>query len=172
MFRDNRRKCGQKEKSMWKVNGLLLLSHMKSAWFCPEHGQNSLLGCRNVRNESACLYPLSGLCSTAEVCVCDIRSTTIPMNHWPVQTLYKTSIFLSDFEDQIGMKKKMTTTSHVSLGTRYLFLLWSLAGLLSVFLSEDQSDNTKLTPTVMQRPKYENSYIVGLFLFQTLLVIL
>lgn len=40
-----------------------------------------------------------GLCSTAEVRVCDIRSMTIPMNLRPVQALYKTSIFLPDFED-------------------------------------------------------------------------
>lgn len=31
----------------------------------------------------------------------------------------------------------------------YLFLLWSFAGLLVGFLSEDWSDNTKLTPTIM-----------------------
>lgn len=31
----------------------------------------------------------------------------------------------------------------------YLFLLWSFAGLLVGFLSEDWSDNTRLTPTIM-----------------------
>lgn len=31
----------------------------------------------------------------------------------------------------------------------YLFLLWSFAGLLVGFLSEDWSDNTRLTPTLM-----------------------
>lgn len=127
MFRDNRRECGQKKE--WKVNGLQV------TWNRPGFAQNAATtACHAVEmlamSLRACI--LSGLCSTAEVCVCDIRSMTIPMNHWPVQTLYKTSIFPSDFEDQIGIKKRWQLLPMFALAPLFISAVepcWSIIGV-------------------------------------------
>lgn len=136
----------------WKSTGSCYqVTSNRPGWFVQKMDETACQAIQKPAFEMClcvCVLCQSWLNSTMEVC--DIWSMTIPMNHWPVQTLYKTSLFLSEtLKIRSVWEKKDDNYFPCFTWPSYLFLLWSFAGLLVGFLSEDWSDNTRLTPTIM-----------------------